>query len=138
MTADGASSLKHAELTDTILNAFYKVYNTLGAGFLEKVYENALSVELRRRGLTVIQQAPIEVYYEGVVVGEYVADVVVEQKVIVEVKAAEALAPQHEAQLLNYLRGTSIDVGLLLNFGPKPEFKRKVYDVARKESVRNS
>ena len=132
MSADRASTLKHKELTDTILNAFYKVYNTLGYGFLEKVYENALAIELRKRGLKVVQQIPINVYYEGVVVGEYVANMLVDGKVIIEGKTADAVAGEHEAQLLNYLRATEIEVGLLLNFGPKPEFRRKVYETARK------
>jgi len=126
--------LKHEELTDAVLKAFYKVYNTLGYGFLEKVYENALVVELRKQGLTIEQQVPITVYYEGVVVGEYFADMLVDGKVIVEMKSAEALAGGHEAQLLNYLRGTEIEVGMVLNFGPKPEFRRKAYDNARKGS----
>ena len=103
------------------------MYNALGYGFLEKVYENALLLELRRRGLQVEQQTPIKVYYAGQVVGEYFADLLVEGKVIVELKAAEAISPAHEAQLLNYLKATGISVGLLLNFGPRPEFRRKVF-----------
>jgi len=138
MSADRASTLKHKDLTDTILNAFYKVYNTLGYGFLEKVYENALAIELRKRGLAVVQQVPINVYYEGVVVGEYVANMLVDGKVIIEGKTADAVAGEHEAQLLNYLRATEIEVGLLLNFGPKPEFRRKVYETARKKSLRRN
>lgn len=122
---------KHSGLTDTIINAFYTVYNRLGYGFLEKVYENALAYELRQRGLEVGQQAPIRVLYEGVVVGDYYADLLVARAVIVELKACDALAPEHEAQLLNYLRATEVDVGLLLNFGPRPQVRRKVYDTAR-------
>jgi GxxExxY protein len=128
-------ALKHEEITDAILKAFYKVYNTLGYGFLERVYENALTVELRKQGLKVEQQVPIKVHYEGVVVGEYFADVLVEDKVIVETKSAETLIGEHEAQLLNYLRGTEMEVGLVLNFGPKPEFRRKAYDNARKSAL---
>ena len=96
---------KHADLTEQIIGAFYHVYNSLGYGFLEKVYENAMVIELRRHGLEVVQQAPIKVHYDGHLVGEYFADLLVNGKVIVELKAAEGLAPEHEAQLLNYLRG---------------------------------
>jgi GxxExxY protein len=129
--ADG----KHADLTKKIIGAFYKVYNTLGYGFSEKVYENALAHELRKLGLEVEQQARIVVYYEGEVVGEYQADLVVNDVVIVELKAARQLADEHEAQLLNYLKATPIEVGLLLNFGPKADIKRKVYDNERKGSL---
>ena len=123
---------KHADLTEQIIGAFYHVYNSLGYGFLEKVYENAMVIELRRRGLEVVQQAPIKVHYDGHLVGEYFADLLVNGKVIVELKAAEGLAPEHEAQLLNYLKATDIEVGLLLNFGPKPQVRRKIYETARK------
>jgi GxxExxY protein len=124
-------SLKHRDLTDAIINAFYHVYNALGSGFLEKVYENALAYELRKRGYTVAQQLPIKVLYDGQVVGDYYADLVVNNLVILELKAAETVAPDHEAQLLNYLRATRYEIGLLLNFGPKPQVKRKIYDLAR-------
>ncbi|MBN2362141.1 MAG: GxxExxY protein, partial [Deltaproteobacteria bacterium] len=107
---------KHTELTGAIINAFYHVYNTLGHGFLEKVYENALAHELRQRGYRVSQQVPIAVHYSGVLVGEYFADLAVEDAVIIELKAAQAIAPEHEAQLVNYLKATDVDVGLLLNF----------------------
>ena len=119
---------KHKELTSQIIKAFYDVYNTLGYGFLERVYENALVIELRKQGLKVVPQAKIEVQYDGHVVGEYFADLLVEGKVIVEIKAARALSDKHEAQLLNYLKATRYEVGLLLNFGPKPQIKRKIYD----------
>jgi GxxExxY protein len=125
-------SLKHRDLTDAIINAFYHVYNALGSGFLEKVYENALVYELRKRGYTVAQQLPIKVLYDGQVVGDYYADLVVNDCVILELKAVATIAPDHEAQLLNYLRATRYDVGLLLNFGPKPQVKRKIYDFARR------
>jgi GxxExxY protein len=108
------------------------VYPQLGYGFLEKVYENAMTLALREFGLTVKQQAGIHVYYHGEVIGEYSADLLVEDAVIVEVKGAAQLNEEHEAQLLNYLRATPYEVGLLLNFGPKPEFRRKVFDNARK------
>jgi len=129
-------ALKHADVTDKILHAFFKkVYPKLGYGFLEKVYENALALELRRVGLTVEQQARIEVYYDGVVLGEYFADLLVDGVVIVELKAIQRLGPQEEAQLLNYLRATPYEVGLLLNFGPRPDFRRKVFDNANKPSM---
>lgn len=127
--------VKHEKLTEQIIQAFYTVYHTLGYGFLEKVYENSLAIELRKLGLGVVQQAEIKVYYAGVVVGEYYADLLVADAVIVEIKAARALLAEHEAQLLNYLKATPYEVGLLLNFGLKPEIKRKVYDNERKEGL---
>jgi GxxExxY protein len=126
---------KHTEITDKIISAFYQVYNTLGYGFLEKVYRNALAIELRQRGLAVTLEAPITVYYAGEVVGEYFADLLVAGAVIVELKAMRQLAEEHEAQLLNYLKATPYEVGLLLNFGPKPAVKRKAYDNDRKGSM---
>lgn len=126
-------SYKYSEITDRIINAFYHVYNTLGYGFLEKVYENALAYELRKRGYTVVQQMPLTVYYDDVVVGDYYADLVVNGVVILELKVAESIAPAHEAQLLNYLRATTYEVGLILNFGPQPQIKRKIYEKARRK-----
>ena len=126
------TELLHQETTDQIIKAFYKVYNTLGFGFLEKVYENALSAELITRGIQVETQKRLEVYYEDQLVGEYFADIVVEEKIILELKSAESLHPAHEAQLMNYLKATEIEVGLLLNFGVKPEFKRKLFTNSRK------
>ena len=123
---------KHEQLTEQIIKGFYTVYRALGYGFLEKVYENSLAIELRKMRLEVVQQAEIKVYYAGVVVGEYYADLLVADAVIVEIKAVRALLKEHEAQLLNYLKATPYEVGLLLNFGPKPEIKRKVYDNERK------
>lgn len=117
----------HRELTDKTLKAFYRVYNTLGYGFLEKVYENAMLLELRSMGLDCERQKPIEVFYKEQRVGEYFADLVVEECVILELKAAEGLVEEHEYQLINYLKATDIEVGLLLNFGKKPQFKRKVF-----------
>ena len=128
-------SFKHVELTEGIIGAYYQVYNTLGSGFLEKVYENALAIELRDQGLSIVQQAPITVYYASQVVGEHFADLIVEDCVIVELKATKALSPEHEAQLLNYLKATEFEVGLLLNFGPKAAFKRKAFDNDRKGSL---
>jgi len=119
--------LLHKGLTDRIPGAFYQVYNTLGYGFLEKVYENALWIELQRKGLRCKKQVPITVYYEGKEVGAYYADMVVEDCVILELKAAEAICEEHEYQLINYLKATEIEVGLLLNFGKAPQFRRKVF-----------
>ena len=124
--------MKHAELTDKIISAFYTVYNTLGYGFLEKVYESALAIELRKSGLRVTVQYPVIVFYDGHVVGEYFADLLIEEQVLVELKAVRNLNLEHEAQLLNYLNATRFEVGLLLNFGIKPEVKRKVFDNDRK------
>jgi GxxExxY protein len=129
---------QHVEVTERVIAAFYQVYNALGYGFLEKVYQNAMELEMRARGLTVIPQAPLKVYYSGVVVGEYFADFLVEGRVIIELKAVEQVATEHHAQLLNYLKATDIEVGLLLNFGPKPEVRRKVYDTARERSTKQT
>ena len=125
--------LKHREITDKILHAFFKVvYPKLGYGFLEKVYENAFVIALTTLGLKVEQQVKIAVYFQGQIVGEYFADLLVEDKVIVELKAVSRLLMEHEAQLLTYLRATPYEVGLLLNFGPKPDFRRKAFDNSRK------
>ena len=126
---------KHSELTGQIIAAFYDVYNALGSGFLEKVYENALAYELRQRGHDVKQQIAIDVTYKDVVVGHYVADLLVDGTVVVEMKAVEKLAPAHSAQLINYLRATGLEIGLLLNCGPQPEVRRKIYDKARIKSI---
>ncbi len=126
-------NLLHKEITDKILKAFYKVYNALGGGFLEKVYENALAIDLRTVGFKVDQQKPIKVFYEGAIVGDFCADLVIDEKVILELKAADSLNPAHDAQLGNYLKATDIEVGMLLNFGEKPEFKRRIYTNDRKK-----
>ena len=120
--------MKHEDVTEAIIGAFFEVYNSFGYGFLEKVYENALCVEFKQRGLSFVQQLPINVEYRGQVVGEYFADLVVEGAVIVEVKAVRSLAVEHGAQLLNYLKATDCEVGLILNFGPKAKVVRKVFD----------
>jgi GxxExxY protein len=124
--------LLHKELTDLILKTFYEVYNELGYGFLEKVYHNALYLELKNKGLHVVGQKKVDVFYKGLKVGEYYADIIVEDKVILELKAAEFVVEEFEIQLINYLRGTDCEVGLLLNFGKKPEFKRKIFENNRK------
>lgn len=122
----------YKDKTESILNAFYKVYNKLGYGFLEKVYENALMIELQKKGHIVKCQYPINVFYDEQKVGEYYSDLIVDDCVIIENKATEVLREEHEYQLLNYLKATNIEVGLLLNFGKKPSFKRKFYTNDRK------
>ena len=126
------TKLLHADITEQILAAFYTVYNALGYGFLEKVYRNAMAMELAEHGVEVITEAPIVVYYHGRVAGEYYADLLVANKVIVELKATKAIAPEHEAQVLNYIKATPYEVGLVLNFGPQATKKRFVYPNHRK------
>ena len=118
---------RHTEITDKIIKAFYTVYNTLGYGFLEKMYENAMVIELTNMGMLVEKQKRIAVYYEEAEVGEYFADLIIDECVIIELKAADKLREEHESQLVNYLKATNVEVGLLLNFGKKPELKRKVF-----------
>ncbi len=120
--------MKYSNLTEKIIKAAYTVHNVLGFGFLEKVYQNALIIELRKTGLNVLSEEPITVYYENEIVGQYVADIIVEKKVILELKAVKDLAIIHEVQLVNYLKATSIEVGLLINFGHSVQIKRKVFD----------
>ncbi len=130
--------MKDDDLTHKIIGCAYKVHNALGAGFLEKVYENSLRIELERLGLGVKQQEPINVMYDGRVVGEYFADLWVEGRVVVEVKAVQMFATRHEVQLVNYLTATGIDTGLLLNFGPSVQVKRKFREYKPKESLIDS
>lgn len=111
----------HENITKKIIEAYYKVFNTLGYGFLEKVYENALKIELKKMNLEVEQQQNIKVFYESFEVGDYCADLIVEDLVIIELKAAESLCEEHETQLINYLKATNLEVGLLLNFGKRLE-----------------
>lgn len=118
--------LLHAELTDKIIQCFYKVYNTLGYGFLEKVYERSLILELTESGLICQSQYPITVYYKGADVGHYCADILVENIIILELKATDIVLA-HEYQLMNYLKATEIEVGLLLSFGKEPKFSRKIF-----------
>jgi GxxExxY protein len=120
--------MRHKELTDAVLCCFYTVYNALGFGFLEKVYENALLLELEKRGFKAVAQHPISVRYDGRAVGEYFADILVNGLLIIEIKAVRNLLSEHEAQLVNYLKATDKEVGLLLNFGPSPQVKRKAFD----------
>ena len=118
---------KHSDLTEKVIKAFYNVYNKLGFGFLEKVYGHAMVIELCKMGVGVVSQHMIKVFYDGIEVGNYFADLFIEGVVIVEIKAGAGLIEEHEAQLVNYLKATNIEVGLLLNFGEKPSFKRKVF-----------
>ena len=123
----------HAKLSEAVIGAFYKVYNTLGYGLLEKVYENAMVIELGKFGCSLEQQKKIGVYYEEQEVGDYYADFIVDNIIIVELKAAATLVEEHEIQLINYLKATEIEVGLLLNFGKKAEFRRKILTKDRKQ-----
>lgn len=129
------TKILHSDLTEKIIEAFYKVYNTLGYGFLEKVYENSLRIELTRMGFKVESQKNIKVHYLGYDVGDYYADLIVNDTIILELKAAEAICEEHEAQLINYLKATDKEVGLLFNFGKHPEFKRKVFMNQNKKSA---
>lgn len=129
-----ADNFKHSILTEKVIKAFYKVYNVLGYGFLEKVYERALAHEIQKSKLKVCMQFPLEVYYDNQKMGLYFADLLVEDVLIVELKAAENLAPENEAQLVNYLKASKLEVGLLLNFGKTPQFKRKVFTNDRKSA----
>ena len=121
----------HRKLTGRIIKAFYEVYNELGTGFLESVYENAFYLVLGENGMTVEKQMPITVYFRGKIVGNYKADLVVKDKVLIELKAIRTILPEHEAQIINYLKATKVDIGLLMNFGNKPEFKRFIFDKKR-------
>ena len=130
-------TILHKSITDKILKVYYDVYNELGYGFLEKVYQNAMYFELKSLGYKVEAQKQIKVYYKKQLVGEYYSDLLVEDKVIVELKATELLMNAHVAQIINYLKGTPIEVGLLLNFGEQPEFKRFIYTNDRKINLKN-
>ena len=131
MNTDG-HGFKHGEVTQKIIRVFYEVYNELGYGFLESVYEKSLQIALNAAGLKALTQIEIPVSFRGQRVGDFSADMLVQDCVLLELKAAKALDSSHAAQLLNYLRATEIEVGLLLNFGLKPEFKRLVFDNPRK------
>lgn len=126
------------ELTEKIIGAAYEVHNTLGSGFVEKVYENALSEELREHGLSVEQQKPVSVIYKGKSVGEFIADMIVEQKVLVEVKSVKMLTKDFDSKLIHYLKATGIEVGLLINFGESVQVHRKIYTPKQKQSVNKS
>lgn len=123
--------MKYQELTHQIIEAAYQVHKVLGYGFLERVYQNALMIELKKRGFHATCEKPLKIIYEGEIVGDYICDIVVDDKVILELKAVKELSDIHEVQLVNYLKGTGIEVGLLINFGPSVQIKRKVFDRAR-------
>lgn len=126
------------EETDEIIAAFYEVYNSLGYGFLERVYQNALYQELMRRGFKCEAQHKIKVYFKGHEVGEYFADLLVNGHIILELKAVDSICNEHELQLINYLKATEIEVGLLLNFGEKPHVRRKLFTNDRKNNLWSS
>ena len=131
-TDENRSEMLHHQLTEKIIGVFYEVYNELGDGFLESIYETAMVITLRNKGLKVAQQLEVPVWFRGQQIGLFFADLLVEGVVIVELKAVRSIDPSHEAQLLHYLRSTEIELGLLLNFGVKPEIKRKIYHNPRK------
>ncbi len=128
-------NLLHKETTDAIIKIYFEVYNELGYGFLEKIYQNAMYLELKARGFQVDAQKQIKVFYKGVVVGEYYADLFVNNEIIVELKASEVLVYENQLQLINYLRATNIEIGLLLNFGKNAEFKRLIFTNDRKNHL---
>ena len=130
--------MKDDDSTQRIIGCAYKVHNSLGSGFLEKVYENAVRIELEKLGLNIKQQEPVNVTYEGQVVGEYYADLWVDGRVVIELKAVQTLTQRHEVQLVNYLTATGIDNGLLLNFGPSVQVKRKFREYKPKGKLLNS
>jgi GxxExxY protein len=122
----------HKELSQKVIGCFFTVYRKLGFGFAEKVYENALCIELRKAGIKAVKQEPIKVFYDDEIVGDYKADILVEDKIILELKAVSGIIEEHEAQLLNYLRATDVEVGYILNFGTKSQFLRRVFSNERK------
>ena len=125
----------HKDLTDKIIKVFYTVYNELGYGFLEKVYENAMIIELKSNGLYCEKQKPIKVHYHGQEVGDYFADIIVNDLIILELKTVETLLQEHENQLINYLKATDKEIGLLLNFSKKPEIRRKIFTNDNKRNL---
>ena len=129
------TDLKHGSITDQILRVFYDVYNKLGHGFLESVYHRSLVLALRSVGIKVCSKVDIPVWFRGHQVGNFVADLLVEDCVLLELKAARSLDSSHYAQLMNYLKATEIEVGLLLNFGERPEFKRVIFDNLKKQGA---
>jgi GxxExxY protein len=133
----GNVNLQHGELTEKIIGIFYDVYNELGYGFLESVYEESLVIALREASLTVQRQLAIPVWFRGHEVGQFRGDILVEGKVLLELKSTHILEAAHEAQLLHYLKSTEIEVGLLLNFGSRPQFRRLLFDNQRKKIREN-
>jgi len=129
--------LKHSDLTEKIIGVFYDVYNELGHGFLESTYAEALVLALNESGLTAAREVPVPVWFRRRKVGQYYADMIVEGVVLLELKAARTLESAHEAQLLHYLRATEVEVGMLLNFGLRPQFRRLLFDNDRKKIREN-
>jgi len=128
------SNYKHSGLTDTVIGVFYVVYNELGFGFLESVYRNSLRIALLEKDLTVEQEVPVTVFFHGKNVGDFRADLVVNGTILLELKTAESIVAAHESQVLNYLRSTSLELGLVLNFGPRPQVRRLLLDNSRKHT----
>ncbi|MEM7571356.1 MAG: GxxExxY protein [Bacteroidota bacterium] len=122
----------HAELSDKVIGAFYKVYNSLGYGFVESVYQNALALELQTLGLEVKKESSIEVFYRGEVIGSFRADLIINDLILLELKSSSSIIDAHILQLNNYLSATNIELGFVFNFGEKPKFKRRVFDNSRK------
>ncbi|MGA2094326.1 MAG: GxxExxY protein [Sedimentisphaerales bacterium] len=127
--------LKHRELSEKIISAAYAVHKELGYGFIEKVYKNALAVELQEKGLKCSVEVPLRVLYHGKTVGDYAADMIVDDKIIVEVKAVSDLSPIHEVQLVNYLKATGLQIGLLINFGESVKVKRRIFGYGEDEDI---
>ena len=122
---DRVDTMKHEEITKAVIGCAFEVINELGAGFLESVYENALLLALQQKGLSAVTQSPVKVMFRGLCVGDFYTDILVEEKVIVELKAVKEITPEHKAQVINYLNATGLEVGLLINFGrPKLQYKR--------------
>lgn len=128
------SNYKHSELTETIIGVFYEVYNELGFGFLESVYRNSLRLALLEKGLSVEQEVAVSVFFRGHNVGDFRADLVINGAILVELKTADHIVAAHESQVLNYLRSTTLELGLILNFGPKPQVRRLLLDNSRKHT----
>ena len=126
---------KHSDLSDKIIKVFYEIHNELGYGFSERVYQKAFGIALRQIGLKVEEQLPIKIYFRGQEIGEYFSDMVVNDVILIELKAVGQIVEEHEAQLLNYLKSTKIEVGYVMNFGKSAVFKRKVLDNERKGSL---
>lgn len=126
---------KHSDITGVLLGAFFQLHKEPGFGFAEKVYQAALAILLEELGLMVEQHTQIRVYFHGKIIGEYIVDMVVNGVILLELKSVERLIPAHDAQMLNYLKSTELEVGLLLNFGPQAEFHRKIFDNTRKGTL---
>ncbi|MGH9523697.1 MAG: GxxExxY protein [Terriglobales bacterium] len=133
VAASPTSKLKHGALTEQVIGVFYDVYNELGYGFMESVYKEAMRLALGDAGLSVVTESPVPVWFKGTRIGEFRADMIVDNSVLLELKAVRVLERAHEAQLLHYLRATEIEVGLLLNFGVRPQFRRLLFDNDRKK-----